>query len=88
MILQKWNITIHMYSVVMALVSVITDTADPVIQHDSTLTRSAYYLEFMATSSWHRFYVVVRMERQAFFHPLDILKTVGNKHVDAGEKIM
>ena len=82
------------YSVVTALVSVITtDSADPVVQHDSTLTGSAYYYaELMAKSSWHRFHDVVRMEKQAFLQLLDILRTVeklkGNEHVDAGEKLI
>ena len=80
------------YSVVTALVSVITDSADPVIQQHSTLTKSAYYAEWMASSSWHRFHDVVRMEQQAFLQLLDILKTVGklkcNEHVDAEEKLM
>ena len=72
------------YSVVTALVSVITDSAIPVIQHD--------YAELMATSGWHRFHDVVRMEKQAFLQLLDILRTdaklEGNEHVDAGEKLM
>ena len=63
MILHKRYI---IYSVVTALVPVITDSAEPVIQHDSTLTGSAYYAELMSTSSWHRFHDVVRMEKQAF----------------------
>ena len=80
------------YSVATPLVSVITDSADPVIQHHSTLTGSAYFAELMATSSWHRFYNVVRMEKQAFLQHLEILRTVGklkgNEHVDAWEKLM
>ena len=35
----------ELYSVVTALVSMITDSTDPVIQHTLTLTRSAYYAE-------------------------------------------
>ena len=56
------------YSVVTALLFEITDSADPVKQHDSTLTGSAYYAELMATSSWHRFHDVVKMEKQSFFN--------------------
>ena len=53
------------YSVITASVSVITDSADPVI-HNSTDSRSVYYAELMATFSWHRFHDVGRMEKQAF----------------------
>ena len=57
---------------VTAIVTVITDSAGPEIEHDSTLTRSAYYAELMATSSLHRVHDVVGIEKQAFLQLLDI----------------
>ena len=80
------------YSVVCALVSVIFETYDPVVQHDSVLTGRAYFEELMATASWARFHDVCRMEKQAFKSVLDILICEGgltdSQSVCTGEKLM
>ena len=54
------------YFVVCAVVSVIFETTNPAMQHDSLLTRRTYYEELMATASWARLHDVCRMEEQRY----------------------
>ena len=77
---------------VTAIISVITEHDDPVVQHDSALTGRAYYDELLATPSWARFHDVARMDRNVFFQLLHILTTEGgledSEKVCAGEKVL
>jgi hypothetical protein len=81
----------ELYCVVTAIMSVIIEHDDPVVQHDSALTGRAYYDE-LATPSWARFHNVARMDKDVFLQLLHILTTEGgledSEEVCAGEKVL
>jgi hypothetical protein len=82
----------ELYCVVTAIMSVIIEHDDPVVQHDSALTGRAYYDELLANPSWARFHDVARMDKDVFLQLLHILTTEGgledSEEVCAGEKVL
>jgi hypothetical protein len=82
----------ELYCVVTAIMSVIIEHDDPVVQHDSALTGRAYYDELLATPSWSRFHNVARMDKDVFLQLLHILTTEGglddSEEVCPGEKVL
>jgi len=76
----------------LALLPILLDDKEPIIQHDSALTDQDYFDELMQTENPHRFRDSARMKKSTFLALLHMLSTTGELTggplISPGEKLM